>query len=302
MVLARGTWPPATRGCRPSCTRIHTSPAAPSWRALSTSESSRLRGRVARSERHGSPARPPRRLKALNSVPATASVKSTSSIAKRRSGLSVPKRSRASFQVIVTISGGRSPVTAVVASITASLTKAVDVGLGDEGRLDVELGELELAVRPQVLVPHAAGDLVVAVEAADHEELLCDLGALRQARRTSRAGAATGWRTRGRPRASASRASASRPRRSPGAPWPCASALFTCARSRRLRCMRVRAQVQVAVARAAPPRRSRHGRRARTAAARRTRGARLRTRRSRPRPSTSAWFIVALRAAAARCP
>ena len=43
---------------------------------------------------------------------------------KRRSGLSVPKRSRASFQVIVTIAGGRSPLAANVASMTASLTKS----------------------------------------------------------------------------------------------------------------------------------------------------------------------------------
>ena len=42
----------------------------------------------------------------------------------------------------------------------------------DERHLDVELAELELPVGAQILVPPAGGDLVVAVEAADHEQLL----------------------------------------------------------------------------------------------------------------------------------
>src|SRR6266568_1535142 len=37
-------------------------------------------------------------------------------------------------------------------------------------QLDVELAELELPVGPEVLIPEARGDLVVAVEARDHEE------------------------------------------------------------------------------------------------------------------------------------
>ena len=41
-----------------------------------------------------------------------------------------------------------------------------DVVLVDEGHLDVELGELGLAVGAQVLVAEAAGDLVVALVAA----------------------------------------------------------------------------------------------------------------------------------------
>ena len=55
-----------------------------------------------------------------------------------------------------------------------------DIVLAGERGLHVQLGELELAVGPQVLVAQAAGDLVVAVEAADHEELLGQLGALGQ--------------------------------------------------------------------------------------------------------------------------
>ena len=50
----------------------------------------------------------------------------------------------------------------------------------DEGHLDVELGEVGLAVGAQVLVPEAAGDLVVALEAGDHQQLLEELRRLRQ--------------------------------------------------------------------------------------------------------------------------
>ena len=58
---------------------------------------------------------------------------------------------------------------------------AVDhVVLLDERHLDVELGELGLAVGAGVLVPEAARDLVVALHAADHQQLLEQLGRLRQ--------------------------------------------------------------------------------------------------------------------------
>ena len=50
----------------------------------------------------------------------------------------------------------------------------------DEGHLDVDLGELGLPVSSQVLVPEAAGHLHVAVVAGDHQDLLVDLGTLRQ--------------------------------------------------------------------------------------------------------------------------
>ena len=55
-----------------------------------------------------------------------------------------------------------------------------DVVLLDEAHLHVELGELRLPVGAEVLVPVAAGDLVVPLQAADHEQLLEQLGALRQ--------------------------------------------------------------------------------------------------------------------------
>ena len=55
-----------------------------------------------------------------------------------------------------------------------------DVVLVDEAHLGVELHELVLAIGPQVLVAQAAGDLVVAVEAAHHQQLLEQLRALGQ--------------------------------------------------------------------------------------------------------------------------
>ena len=60
------------------------------------------------------------------------------------------------------------------------LAELEDVGLLDEAHLDVELGELGLAVGAEVLVAVAAGDLVVALHAGDHEQLLEQLRALRQ--------------------------------------------------------------------------------------------------------------------------
>ena len=60
----------------------------------------------------------------------------------------------------------------------------------EERGLDVELGELRLPVRTQVLVPEAAHDLVVALEPRHHQELLEDLGRLRQGEEMAPVGAA----------------------------------------------------------------------------------------------------------------
>ena len=54
------------------------------------------------------------------------------------------------------------------------------VVLLDEAHLDVELRELRLTVGAEVLVAVAAGDLVVPLEPADHEQLLEQLRRLRQ--------------------------------------------------------------------------------------------------------------------------
>ena len=50
----------------------------------------------------------------------------------------------------------------------------------DERHLDVELGEFGLPVGAKVFVAEAAGDLEIAVEARDHQELLVKLGRLGQ--------------------------------------------------------------------------------------------------------------------------
>src|SRR6185369_11499472 len=55
-----------------------------------------------------------------------------------------------------------------------------DIVTVDEGHLAVDLGELGLAVGPEVLVPEAADNLEVAVKAGDHEYLLEDLRRLRK--------------------------------------------------------------------------------------------------------------------------
>ena len=55
-----------------------------------------------------------------------------------------------------------------------------DVVAAREGHLQIDLGELELAIGALIFVAEAAGDLEVAVEAGDHEDLLEDLRRLRQ--------------------------------------------------------------------------------------------------------------------------
>ena len=52
------------------------------------------------------------------------------------------------------------------------LEGAHDVVLADEAHLDVHLRELGLTVGAKVLVAEALGHLVVALDAADHEQLL----------------------------------------------------------------------------------------------------------------------------------
>ena len=59
-----------------------------------------------------------------------------------------------------------------------------------EGHLEVDLGELGLAVGAEVFVAEAAGDLEVLVEAGDHEDLLEDLRRLRERVEAARVDAA----------------------------------------------------------------------------------------------------------------
>ena len=60
------------------------------------------------------------------------------------------------------------------------LAEGVHVLLVEEGQLQVELGELGLAVGPQGLVAEAADDLVVALDPGHHQQLLEQLGRLGQ--------------------------------------------------------------------------------------------------------------------------
>ena len=71
-----------------------------------------------------------------------------------------------------------------------ALHQTHDVVLGEEGGLDVQLRELRLPVGAQVLVAEAAHDLVVTVEAGDHQQLLEDLRRLRQREELARVRAA----------------------------------------------------------------------------------------------------------------
>ena len=61
---------------------------------------------------------------------------------------------------------GRSGTTARVTAIAIASTQAMTSSSADEAHLEVELGELGLAVAAQVLVAEAARDLEVAVHAA----------------------------------------------------------------------------------------------------------------------------------------
>ena len=75
--------------------------------------------------------------------------------------------------------GRVTPAAAKAATRKFSTTAKTDL-LAREAHLQIDLRELKLAVGAEILVAEAAGDLEVAVEAADHEDLLEDLRRLRQ--------------------------------------------------------------------------------------------------------------------------
>ena len=82
------------------------------------------------------------------------------------------------------------------------LDRVEDVLLRREGHLEVDLRELELAVGAQVLVAKAAGDLEVLLEARHHQDLLEELGRLRQRVELAAVHARRARGSRARPRAS----------------------------------------------------------------------------------------------------
>ncbi|MNF90154.1 hypothetical protein D3C84_727080 [compost metagenome] len=70
------------------------------------------------------------------------------------------------------------------------LGNAHDVAFIEEAGLDVDLGEFRLAIGAQVFVAEALGDLVVAIEAGHHQQLLEQLGRLRQGEEAAGVGTA----------------------------------------------------------------------------------------------------------------
>ena len=60
-----------------------------------------------------------------------------------------------------------------------ALKQRANVFLGHEGRFNIDLREFGLAVSTQVFVAKALGDLVVAIKAGHHQQLLEQLRALR---------------------------------------------------------------------------------------------------------------------------
>ena len=84
-----------------------------------------------------------------------------------------------------------SPLNSLAMAATRISIVGHDVVVVDERHLDVELGELRLPVGAEVLVAEAAGDLEIAVEARDHQELLVELGRLGQG--VEMAGVNAGW-------------------------------------------------------------------------------------------------------------
>ena len=121
--------------------------------------------------------------KTRKSTSRTASVSSVSSMPKRTSGLSDPYRSMASAKVRRRNGSWRSALCGQHLLRDARhdpLDRDDHVLLGHEAHLDVDLRELRPAVLARVLVAHAVRDLVVAVVAGDHEQLLELLRRLRQ--------------------------------------------------------------------------------------------------------------------------
>ena len=76
--------------------------------------------------------------------------------------------------------GSSTPSTDLNVVAQQLLHEREDVLLAHEARLDIELRELGLPVRAQILVAEALDDLIVAIEARHHQQLLHELRRLRQ--------------------------------------------------------------------------------------------------------------------------
>ena len=215
---------PARRGTSRSAsaspsawTNAHTSPLAPCCLATSVSASSSARdsSRAPALMPRTTPPDVERTENTLNSEPVTAvaeiveleaeaGVGAVGAEPRDRLGVRHPRPRRRRARSNPLEPRTRPPITASV--------RVDHVVLVDERHLDVELRELRLPVGALVLVAEAAGDLVVALEPADHQQLLEQLRRLRQ--RVERPGleCAPARGSRARPRASSGSGSASRSR------------------------------------------------------------------------------------------
>ncbi len=158
-------------------------PPAPALLAIASSSSTCFRDSAAPSARASrAPARPPRspsaqcrarwrrRRRCIDDVEPVAQVRPVDAVALHRVGVASSGG---------TASRSRAPPSRHSATISPSARRMMSLA-SHERRLDVDLRELGLAVRAQVLVAEAARDLEVAVEARHHEQLLVELRRLRQ--------------------------------------------------------------------------------------------------------------------------
>ena len=86
--------------------------------------------------------------------------------------------------------GSSTPSTSLEQEPHQPFHQPLNLRLVEERGLDVELRELRLPIGAQILVAEAAHDLVVAVEARNHQQLLVDLRRLRQREELARMRAA----------------------------------------------------------------------------------------------------------------
>jgi hypothetical protein len=180
----RGTWRPAIAASRPSSTTIHTRPLAPAALASSVRLSARDRGKsivpgVDAADRPSGRPGSSRRLRNPNRRRPSSRIHDLHAEAQVRLVRAEPvhrlapgQRRERQFDL--------DPAHGSDCSGDHFLDRRQHVLLAPEGTFEVQLRELELAVGSEVLVPVAAGDLVVPLDPPDHQELLEELRGLRQ--------------------------------------------------------------------------------------------------------------------------
>ena len=166
-----------------SSTNAHTRPPAPKRRACSVSASSSERGQLARARvdaadhaaggeraREDLELRAGQRVAEVADLEAEADVGPVGPVAGHRLVVAQPRPRRRGHREGRGLEHARHQ----------PLDDPDHVVLVHEAHLEVELGELGLAVGAEGLVAEAAGDLVVALEARHHQQLLEQLRRLRE--------------------------------------------------------------------------------------------------------------------------